>query len=66
MTPLTRDDLKRRLAETFEPLGWTHALCEAGSAAFGRVDESSDIDLSLHYLDFTGRTHALRAGVGQV
>lgn len=45
--PLTREDLKRSLAGAFEPLPWCDALWEGGSAAFGREDEYSDLDLSL-------------------
>jgi hypothetical protein len=44
---LTRSDLTDALVAAFEPLAWADALWEAGSAAFGRDDEWSDLDLSL-------------------
>jgi hypothetical protein len=45
--PLDRDELKHCLSSLYEPLSWCDALWEGGSAAFGRADSYSDVDLSL-------------------
>jgi hypothetical protein len=42
---LTRTDILTGLRAALEPLGFVQALWEGGAAAFGRVDEWSDIDL---------------------
>jgi hypothetical protein len=42
---LKRQQLIDALIATLEPLPHVHALWEGGSAAFGRVDEYSDLDL---------------------
>lgn len=44
---LSRKDLRDAFITTFKPHKQIHALWEAGSAAFGRDDEWSDIDLQL-------------------
>lgn len=44
---LTRDDVVAALRRELEPLPWVHALWEAGSASFGRLDDLSDVDLQL-------------------
>ena len=47
MTTLSRERLTSALVEALEPQPWTDALWEGGSAAFGRLDEWSDLDLCL-------------------
>lgn len=42
---LTRETILDALKSALEPLEYVHALWEGGAAAFGRVDEWSDIDL---------------------
>lgn len=44
---VTRERLLDAIASTFAPRPWALALSEAGSAAFGRVDAWSDLDLEL-------------------
>ena len=46
-TPLTRAEILVTLRAALEPLPYTHALWEGGAAAFGRVDDWSDIDLQV-------------------
>lgn len=43
--PVTREAILRVLTNALEPVPWVDALWEGGSAAFGRVDAFSDIDL---------------------
>ena len=42
---LSREQIIEAIAAALEPLPWVDALWEGGSAAFGRVDEWSDVDL---------------------
>ena len=42
---IDRENVIAVVAEALEPLGYTHAMWEGGSAAFGRLDQWSDIDL---------------------
>lgn len=49
--PITRDRIITALVEALQPLDYTHALWQGGAAAFGRVDEWSDIDLLLVVAD---------------
>ena len=42
-----RAQVLERLRSAFEPLPHVHAMWEGGAAAFGRVDEWSDIDLQV-------------------
>ncbi len=44
---LTRDRVIQALVDVLEPLDYTQALWEGGAAAFGRIDEWSDVDLYL-------------------
>ena len=44
---LKRDEIIRALRERLEPLDFVLAMWEGGAAAFGRVDEWSDIDLQV-------------------
>jgi len=44
---LTRDVIIQTLTAALKPLDYVHALYEGGAAAFGRIDEWSDIDLYL-------------------
>lgn len=44
---LTRQQILSALREALEPLNYTHAMWEAGAAAFNRLDEWSDIDLQI-------------------
>lgn len=44
-TTLGRDGIIGALASALEPLAYVHALWEGGAAAFGRLDQWSDIDL---------------------
>ncbi len=44
-SPVTRDAIMRALTEALEPLPWVDALWEGGSAAFGRADALSDVDV---------------------
>lgn len=44
---LNRIELREALQAAFEPRSWALALWEGGSAAFGRADEYSDLDLQL-------------------
>lgn len=44
-SPVTRDDIVRALTAALEPLPWAAAFWEGGSAAFGRLDAYSDLDL---------------------
>ena len=43
--PVGREELGRALAAALEPQAWCDALWEGGSAAFGRADEHSDLDV---------------------
>ncbi len=43
--PVTRDAIVRALVSSLRPLRYVRALWEGGSAAFGRVDRWSDLDL---------------------
>lgn len=43
--PVTRNAIVRALTAALEPLPWVDAFWEGGSAAFGRLDAYSDIDL---------------------
>ena len=45
--PLTRSAILTTLRQALEPLPYVHAMWEGGAAAFGRVDEWSDIDLQV-------------------
>jgi hypothetical protein len=42
---LTRAEIAGAVQQTLEPQPFVHALWEGGSAAFGRLDEMSDLDL---------------------
>jgi len=42
---LTREVIVRKLVGGLKPLEYIHAFYEGGAAAFGRIDELSDIDL---------------------
>ena len=42
---VSRKNILAAIRSALEPLPFTHALWEGGAAAFGRVDEFSDIDL---------------------
>ena len=42
---LTREVIVETLVNALEPLDYVHAFYEGGAAAFGRIDEWSDIDL---------------------
>ena len=42
---LTKNQIVAALHTALEPLDYTHALWEGGAAAFGRVDEWSDLDI---------------------
>jgi len=44
---LGRETIIQTLADSLEPLNYTYALYEGGAAAFGRIDDWSDIDLYL-------------------
>jgi predicted nucleotidyltransferase len=44
---LTRQDIRDVFIGTLKPLPYIHAMWEAGSIAFGRDDEWSDIDLQI-------------------
>jgi len=44
---LTRQRLAEQIRSAVEPLDYIHAMWEGGSAAFGRDDEFSDLDLQL-------------------
>jgi len=44
---LTRDRVIHVLVDALEPLDYIHAFWEGGAAAFGRIDEWSDVDLYL-------------------
>lgn len=44
--PIDHPTLVTAVRAAFEPLDYVHALFEAGSAAFGRADALSDIDLT--------------------
>jgi hypothetical protein len=44
---LTRETLGQALASALEPQAWCDALWEGGSAAFGRADEHSDLDVQV-------------------
>jgi hypothetical protein len=41
---LTREVVIRKLVESLKPLSYVHAFWEGGAAAYGRLDEWSDID----------------------
>lgn len=43
--PITRDAIVRALTAALEPLPWADAFWKGGSAAFGRLDTYSDLDL---------------------
>jgi hypothetical protein len=47
MSELGRDAIVRAVRAAVEPLPWAIALWEGGSAAWGRADEWSDVDLQL-------------------
>lgn len=51
MAQLTRTEIINALVQKLEPLDAALALWEAGSAAFGRVDAYSDIDLHIIVAD---------------
>ena len=40
-----RDEITAAIARALEPLDYVHAMWEGGAAAFGRVDEWSDVDI---------------------
>jgi len=42
---LTRDNVIRTLVDALKPLDYVDAFWEGGAAAFGRIDEWSDVDL---------------------
>lgn len=44
---LTRQQILGALERALEPLDYVHAMWQGGAAAFGRVDEWSDIDLQV-------------------
>ena len=44
---LTRQTILAAIRQALEPLGYIQAMWEGGAAAFGRVDEWSDIDLQI-------------------
>ena len=48
---VTRGELIGWLEEALRPAPWAVALWEGGSAAFGRADAWSDVDLALHVQD---------------
>lgn len=54
---LDRAALREAIGHALAPLDWVLAACEAGSAAFGRADAHSDLDLLVHVED--GRIDAL-------
>jgi predicted nucleotidyltransferase len=43
--PVSRNAIVRALVDALEPLPWVDAFWEGGSAAFGRLDAYSDLDL---------------------
>ena len=45
--PPTRESILGALQRAIEPQPWAKAMWEAGSVAFGRADEWSDIDLQI-------------------
>jgi predicted nucleotidyltransferase len=45
LASLTKKQIITALCAALEPLDFTHALWEGGAAAFGRVDEWSDLDI---------------------
>src|SRR5215210_3380042 len=47
MPMVTRDAIQQALREALEPLDYVYAMWEGGSAATGRSDEWSDIDLQV-------------------
>lgn len=47
MVQLTCADIIHAMRAAFEPLDYVHAMWEAGSAAFNRADEYSDLDLQI-------------------
>lgn len=44
---ITRESLAQALESALEPLDYVHAMWQGGSAAFGRDDEYSDLDVQL-------------------
>lgn len=48
---IEREEIISRLTEELEPVEYVNALWEGGAAAFGRVDEWSDIDLAIDVKD---------------
>jgi hypothetical protein len=50
-TPLDRHTITSALKEALEPLDFINAMWEGGSAAFGRLDQWSDIDLQFDVTD---------------
>ncbi len=44
---LTREGIIQTLVDVLKPLDYVHAFWEGGAAAFGRIDEWSDLDLYL-------------------
>lgn len=48
---ITRDDIIKVLIDTLEPLNYVYAMWEGGAAAFGRIDEWSDLDLQVETQD---------------
>lgn len=47
MYSVTREQILTALQQALEPLDYVHAMWQGGAAAFGRVDEWSDIDLQV-------------------
>lgn len=44
---MTRSEVLEAVRSSVEPLPWVHAMWEGGSAAFGREDRWSDVDIGL-------------------
>jgi hypothetical protein len=47
MLTLTREAIIKTLKDALEPFNYIHAMWEGGAAAWGRIDEWSDIDIQL-------------------
>ncbi len=47
VAPVARETILTALRAALEPLDYTYAMWEGGAAAFGRVDEWSDIDVQI-------------------
>lgn len=45
MSSLTREEIIKSIVDVLKPLDFVYAMWQCGSAAFGRVDEWSDIDI---------------------